>query len=153
MGAESRIYAHADADIARLICDGPQSSEIGKVVSTFDLGRDFHILHYLISGRVDADDSAATLILAGPQLAECSDHCGLHTADRINAFYLVLNALSPDDLVRRIDANMMLANNVYHAEFAADKTGPDGIRQRYLDLRCFIAKCVDNGLGAIVTVC
>ena len=121
--------------------------------AVLDLDKEWHALHFLLTGSADPLDSPLSLILSSSEPIGDDNGYGptyYIAPDRFRAFDEALSSLDDEALRSRYDPDAMVAHHVYLADLYQEE-GESGLAfllQRLKDLRSFAAKGVQSGRGA-----
>lgn len=128
----------------------PGSPTFGSV----SLDKTWHALHFLVSGTAGEGSAPGQFLLGGTQLAETSEHCKLHPHAAVAAFAGVLEAVSDDELLARLDGERMRELDIYPGHWGRDEAFDRAFLLEHLrPLRAFIARHAEEGHAVLVTIC
>ena len=163
MGMVWLMRTASDDDVAMLrqdptavadFIDSEQGLEGG---TTFDVEKQWHAIHFLLTGSADPTDSPLSLILG--EFEEIGPDHGYGPAwfipgAFIQRFNEALSATNDAELAARYDTAAMLRDEVYIAG-ALDAEGEEGLEFLMEDvarLRVFAAKAAGDGLSAFAFI-
>jgi len=118
MGLALSLYS-LDAETAGELGLGPEyvPSPEGEELLSCELGKDWHIVHFLFTGTAAATDHPLGLLYdAGLEPEDfCSEDLWIVSSAQVSAFRDALHTLSDEELQRRFDPEAMAAADVYRA--------------------------------------
>ncbi|MEM9500373.1 MAG: YfbM family protein [Pseudomonadota bacterium] len=122
-----------------------------------DLDKEWHALHFLLTGSVDPTNDPMSLILG--DFEEIGEDCGYGpaffiSAKKFKAFNEAAANLDSAALKERYKTEEMVAQNVYLGEMY-HREGEEGLNfltERLDELREFAAKAASGGLGAFAMI-
>lgn len=118
-----------------------------------DLDKSWHIFHYLFTGTADGGAAPANALLLGGE--EIGDDLGYGPVRVLGpaesaAFARFLSALSPEELLSRLDMTRMSAANIYCA--SDDDDWAEEIAERFPELRDFVAETARQGSALLLWI-
>ena len=155
MGLTLSLYS-LDAETVRELGLGPEyvpSPEDEELLSCNELGKDWHIVHFLLAGTAEGTDHPLGLLYdAGLEPEDfCSEDVWIVSSAQVRAFRDALSTVSDEELQSRFDPERMAAANVYRADgMTADDW--DDVSQGIPQLRDFAEACATRGCGAIIVI-
>lgn len=137
---------------------GAEPDPMAPLRPPLDLGKSWHILHYLFTGRVDVSNTPADSLLTGEDMGEDlgDGPARLHDADETRAFARFLQTLDPERLQQRVNYREMLRVDVYAVPMGR---GTDDAFERELrgevaayfpHLRDYVARTADEQGGLLI---
>ncbi|MEQ8845467.1 MAG: YfbM family protein [Phycisphaerales bacterium] len=110
-------------------------------VSMLDLDKDWHAVHFVLTGDVDTVDSPEGFILGGEEVGEEFGYGPARAMDaaQVAEASRALQAISPEQFQARIDLKAMAKNDVYPSVWDRDDIVLDGIVDAYTNLRSWLA--------------
>jgi hypothetical protein len=154
MGLTLSLFS-LDAKTARELALGPEyvPSPEGEELLYCELGKDWHILHFLFTGTAEATDHPLGLLYdAGLEPEDfCSDDLWIVSSAQVSTFREALRTISDEELKSRFDPEATAAADVYQAHgLTADDW--DFVSEGIPRLRDFAEACADRGCGAIILI-
>ena len=127
--------------------------ERDEVGETINLDKQWHAVHYLLTGAAGPTDSPLSFVL-GP-FEELGPDNGFGPAwyipkDAVTKFHAALALFSDDELAAKFDATAMVRDDVYIAKTLAEE-GEEGrgyVIEDIGSLRAFAAKGAEGGFSA-----
>lgn len=131
---------------------GRQSAKAPKQADVLDLGKSWHVLHFVMTGTAAEAPLPEGLLLSGGR--EVGEDLGygaarVVTAEQTAACAAHLAGLAIDAEAGRIDGETMRRLGVYGAEQEASELAEE-IRDGLLRLRDYLAKAVSQGEGLVI---
>jgi hypothetical protein len=135
------------------IYDFVNSEEAYNTGAQIDLDKQWHAVHFLLTGSAEATDSPLSIILGnfeevGPDIAYGPSW--LIPRESLAAFHEAISDLSNEDLAKRYDPRAMVKEQVYIAEALAEE-GDEALQFLLEDverLRAFAAKGAAESMNA-----
>ena len=123
---------------------------------TISLDKDWHGIHYLLTGTVwDVKDSAGQAIFGGKEFGDDMGYGPAHmlTAAQVKAIAAALAKTSPDSLAARYDAETMMKLDIYPAVW--DREGPQALAallRSYGELVAFYRRAAAKGQIVVIVM-
>jgi len=135
----------------------PEPSESHDPNRPFDVDKQWHAIHYLLTGSPDPVDGPLGIIMG--EFEDIGEDQGYGPSwfippEAIKASHEALRALSDDELRERYDPAAMVRDNVYIAGALAEEgaEGLDFLLEDLQRLRAFVRAGAERSLGAFAFV-
>jgi hypothetical protein len=141
----------AELDAAR-----PLLAKLGPFEPLMELGKAWHILHYLMTGHSDAAEAPGNALLSGTPLGEDLGYgpARLHDPDATRAFRDFLAPLESVRLLARLDFPLIVQLRVYPffavPDTAEAQSWRDEIATAFLALKSYVGRAAERGDGLLV---
>ncbi len=128
---------------------------LGPFAPRLDLGKTWHILHYLLTGHTDAASAPGDAILGGAPIGEDMGYgpARLHDPGQTRQFADVLVALDAGRLTTRMDFALMRRLRVYplfgEPDAREDQGWRDDSLRAFAALKAYVAQAADRGDGLL----
>lgn len=130
--------------------------KLGPFVPLLELGKAWHILHYLITAHVDAAAAPGNALLSGVPLGGDVGYGPprLHDPSESRAFRDFLAPLEADRLLVRMDFPLLVQLRVYPLNEVPDAAGAqswrDEVAGSFRRLKSYVGRTTDRGDGLLV---
>jgi len=133
----------------------PLLAKLGPFEPLLDLGKAWHILHYLMTGHLDAAAAPGNALLSGVPLGQDLGYGPprLHDPDETRAFRDFLVPLDADRLVARMDFPQLVQLGVYPLSGIPDaadaQSWRDEVRGAFQGLKSYVDRTAERGGGLL----
>jgi len=128
------------------------------IAPSFCLQKDWHILHFLLSGSVGAVDRPEGALFAGDPIgADLGYGAGrLLSPDATAAFAAAIQTRTAEELVQNADMSALIEAGAYGAPYSAEDYDPaellDALNWYFPQFQAYVAKARDEGAGLFVWI-
>ena len=127
------------------------SAEGEELLSCDGLGKDWHIVHFLLTGTAEATHHPLGLLYDAGLELEDSEGVWIVSSAQVRAFRDALRSVSDEELQSRFDPEAMAAADVY-AAYGLTADDWDNVSEGIPQLRDFAEACATLGCGAIIVI-
>jgi hypothetical protein len=157
----SMIWRAVAIDAARFAQVQKNPDLLGQMLfskgdQTISLDKDWHGIHYLLTGTAwDVTDGGGLAILGGEEFGDDMGYGPAHmlTAAQVKAIAAALAKTSPDSLAARYDAETMMKLDIYPAVW--DREGPQALAallRSYGELVAFYRRAADQAHIVVIVM-
>ena len=136
----------------------PVLAALGPFAPLLELGKTWHILHYLLTGHTDAAAAPGDAILTGAPIGDDMGYgpARLHAPNETRQFRDILTPLDPGRLATRLDFAQMRRLRVYplfgEPDAGDDQGWRDEALRAFADLKAYVAHAADRGEGLLTLI-
>ncbi len=146
MGVSALCHAISNKNYDKALVgsnDFATSSEVAPV----DLDKAWHAIHFLLTG-----DTRMTLLLSGSQVPFVSEHCEVHRAESIRAFYEGLKGRNADELLAGFNCQVLDDLKIYPSPGWSEELGANYVKPALLNFIDFLRVLSERNLGLMVVI-
>jgi len=118
---------------------------LGPFQPLLDLQKSWHVLHYLLTGRMDTSGSLGDFLLTGDPIGDDQGYgpARLHSPAQTSAISGFLAPITAETLVKRLDLKRMTDQGVYPMTPYDERAGLDGWDMDISDTFPRLKDCID----------
>lgn len=143
---------------ARLAEAGERVAKLGELAKPLDLGKSWHILHYLFTGRANEAEAPGNALLTGAPVGEDLGYGPprLHAPEQTRAFSDFLSSLETSRLQARVNIAEMRRAGVYSipmgsgAEAEYESQLGEEVASRFPSLQAYVGRASEHGSALLV---
>lgn len=158
MQASMASFPGAKEAKARLEAAQARIARLGELAAALDIGKLWHVMHFVLTGHVDASDAPGNALLSGRPIGGDVGYGSprLHDPGAIREFADFLDRQSLERLVGRVDVREMEHLGVYAVGPRATDEDAISLREeiayRFPRLKAFVDHAANEGSGLLIWI-